>query len=41
MDEMPGMIRPDLQALPGTVDADHPIGAFPAECCVVQRIIFS
>ena len=26
---------------PGCIDADHPVGAFPAECCVVQRIVFS
>ena len=26
---------------PGRIDADHPVGAFPAECCVVQRIVFS
>jgi len=26
---------------PGRIDADHPVGAFPAECCIVQRIVFS
>jgi len=26
---------------PGRIDADHPVGTFPAECCVVQRIVFS
>ena len=26
---------------PGSVDADHPVGTFPAECCIVQRIVFS
>ena len=26
---------------PGRIDADHPVGTFPAECCAVQRIVFS
>ena len=26
---------------PGRIDADHPVGTFPAECCIVQRIVFS
>ena len=26
---------------PGRIDSDHPVGTFPAECCVVQRIVFS
>jgi len=26
---------------PGRIDTDHPVGAFPAECCIVQRIVFS
>jgi len=26
---------------PGRIDTDHPVGTFPAECCVVQRIVFS
>jgi len=26
---------------PGRIDANHPVGTFPAECCIVQRIVFS
>ena len=26
---------------PGSVDADHPIGTFPAECSLIQGIVFS
>ena len=26
---------------PGRIDTDHPVGTFPAECCIVQRIVFS
>ena len=26
---------------PGRIDADHPVGTFPAQSCVVQRIVFS
>lgn len=39
----PDCQRPTIQAgkKPGTVDADHPIGTFPAECSLIQCIIFS
>jgi len=26
---------------PGCIDTDHPVGTFPAECCIVQRVVFS
>ena len=39
----PDCQRPTIQAgkKPGTIDADHPIGTFPAECSLIQCIIFS
>ena len=30
-----GAGKSTLRKKPGRIDADHPIGAFPAECCVV------